>query len=131
MSTTDDSRQRGLEAMVDIYGEDFGLAEVLDDLPPERAPMSRETAEHLFADVWTRPGLAVRDRRLLCIGVIAALGRADLAETQFLGALRNQELTPEEIGEAVLQLAFYAGWPNATAVQRGAVNAIARARAEE
>ena len=34
------------------------------------------TVDHLFGDVWSRPGLRVRDRRLMTIGVLAALGKA-------------------------------------------------------
>lgn len=37
---------------------------------------------HLFADIWSRPELAVRERRLLVIGIIAMMGRADIMETQ-------------------------------------------------
>jgi 4-carboxymuconolactone decarboxylase len=86
--------------------------------------MTTQTIERLFGEIWARPALSIRDRRLLTLGVIAALGRQDLAEVMFAGALRNDELTPEQIGEVVLHLAYYAGWPNATAVQRGADAAV-------
>ena len=33
------------------------------------------TADHLFADIWNRPGLSDRDRRLLLIGMLADPGR--------------------------------------------------------
>jgi 4-carboxymuconolactone decarboxylase len=83
-------------------------------------PENLAELEHLLAEVWDRPGLSTRDRRLLVLGVIAGQGRSELAEGQFAEALENGELTREELGEVVLQLAFYAGWPKTTSISRGA-----------
>jgi alkylhydroperoxidase/carboxymuconolactone decarboxylase family protein YurZ len=122
----DDRRARGLEYLVRVYGDDLGFPDRLENLTPEQEPYTLETIEHLFGDIWSRPGLSIRDRRLLVLGVTAAHGRADLAETQLVGALKNGEFTREELGEIVLQLAFYAGWPCAQAVGRAAAAAVAR-----
>ncbi|MFD3589198.1 carboxymuconolactone decarboxylase family protein [Streptomyces sp. NPDC058683] len=129
MATDGDGRwSRGREVMDDVYGEGFSATYY----PVERTqPYHRETVEHLFGDVWSRPGLPVRDRRLLVIGATAALGRADLVRIQALGALRNGELTRDELREGVLQLAYYTGWGNATAVDRGVEDAIADHEKEE
>ena len=43
------------------------------------------TADHLFGDIWNRPGLADRDRRLLLIGMLAAQDRADVLGIQIAG----------------------------------------------
>jgi alkylhydroperoxidase/carboxymuconolactone decarboxylase family protein YurZ len=51
-------------------------------------------------------------------------------ELQLLGALRAGELDEEQIGELVLHLAYYAGWPCATAFHDGAKRAIETFRAE-
>jgi alkylhydroperoxidase/carboxymuconolactone decarboxylase family protein YurZ len=130
MSDDASDRDRGLAKMVEVYGDDRGFAERLANLPPESAPYSEETVDRLFAQIWDRPGLSVRDRRLLTIGVTAALGRADLAETQFVGALKGGELDRAQIGEVILHLAYYAGWPNAQAMHSGAQAAIARTEAD-
>ncbi|WP_254648589.1 carboxymuconolactone decarboxylase family protein [Streptomyces sp. GbtcB6] len=123
MTTNGDERwNRGTEAMDAVYGE--GFSATYYPIPREK-PYHRETVDHLFGDIWSRPGLSVRDRRLLVIGVTAALGRGDLIRIQALGALRNGELSPEELREGVLQLAFYTGWGNATSVDRGIEDAIA------
>lgn len=121
-----DLRSRGLENIVKVYGDDLGFPERMKEMPPEQAPFTTETIDHLFAEIWDRPGLSIRDRRLLVLGVTAGLGRADLAETQIVGALRNEELTREQLGEMVLQLAFYAGWPCATAINSAVSAAVAR-----
>lgn len=123
MATDEPDRwNRGKEIMDDVYGEGFSATYYATE---RTQPYHRETVEHLFGDVWSRPGLSVRDRRLLVLGATAALGRADLVRIQALGALRNGELSPDELREGVLQLAFYTGWGNATSVDRGIEDAIA------
>jgi alkylhydroperoxidase/carboxymuconolactone decarboxylase family protein YurZ len=113
----------GLEKMREVYAAELA--------PPGSqklglSPFSDETMGTLFARVWSRPGLSMRDRRLLVIAATASLGRADLIEVQVYGALANGELTIAELDEVLLHLAFYVGWPNATAIQTGIRNAHAR-----
>ncbi|MEV7436516.1 NAD(P)-binding domain-containing protein [Streptomyces griseoviridis] len=115
-----DARARGLRLMDQVYGPGFSST-----LPDATEPYLDETVEHLFADIWSRDGLSVRDRRLLTLGVGASLGRADLIRVQARGALHNRELTPDQLREAVLHLAYYVGWCNATAAQQGIADAIA------
>lgn len=69
------------------------------------------TVEHLFADVWSRPGLSDRDRRLLLLGVLVGGGDHDVVPIQLAGALANDELDAEALREAAVFLAHYAGWP--------------------
>ena len=119
-----DNFAAGRRVMEQVYGKDL--------LPlsakPGDSPWADETVTHLFARIWSRPGLSVRDRRLLVIGATAALGRAELIEIQVLGALRNGELNETELEEVLLQLAFYVGWPNATAVSRAIQAALQQHR---
>lgn len=115
-----DRTTRGLQTMDEVYGT--GLA---DAMPAERKPALAMTVDHLFGEVWNRPGLSLRDRRLVVLGATAMLGRADLIEVQVRGALINGELTESELDEIVLQLHYYAGWGNGTAVQAGVNAALA------
>ena len=64
------------------------------------------------------------------LGVTATLSRADLIETQVLGALRNGEFDAADLEEVILMLSYYAGWPNGTAVSRGVQAALKTFRAE-
>jgi alkylhydroperoxidase/carboxymuconolactone decarboxylase family protein YurZ len=118
---TDDQVRRGREVMGEIYGQAFA-----DALPEPTSPAQRETMTHLFPEIWTRPGLDIRDRRLVVMGIVAMLGRADLMETQAYGALVNGELTPDQLDEIALQIHFYAGWPNGTQARAGLEAAIRR-----
>ncbi|MCW2511145.1 MAG: hypothetical protein JWR11_187 [Mycobacterium sp.] len=114
-----DTTELGLKIMDAVYGPGFSAT-----MPKDRNPMLQDTIDHLFGEIWNRPGLSIRDRRLLVIGATAALGRADLIEIQVGGALTNDELTPGELREAVLQLHYYVGWGNGTQVNNGVEAAI-------
>jgi len=110
----DDAHARGVAMMNRTYGSCFG-----DRLPAATDnPSLAYTVERLFAEVWARPYLTVRDRRLLTVGATAMLGRGDLLEVQLRGALANGELTDDQLRELALHLHYYAGWGNGTTVQR-------------
>lgn len=120
----EDRRARGAEMMAEVYRFPFPLPEVAEGF-------HAVTVDHLFGDIWTRPALDVRDRRLLTIGVIAAVGRAELLELQFASALARDELTVEQVREIPVHLAHYVGWPLATAVHEAAEKVIARQEAAD
>ena len=70
------------------------------------------TEKWLFGEVWERPGLSKRDRSLIVVATLIALGR----ERQLVGHLEralNNGVTKNEISEIITHLAFYAGWPSA------------------
>ncbi|MDB5279628.1 MAG: hypothetical protein JWR61_4583 [Ferruginibacter sp.] len=113
-----DTQERGKEMMARVYGQGFSTSSSTN------LPFINETVNHLFANIWSRPGLSIRDRRLLTIGATASLSRADLLQVQISGALANKELTEEQLHEAVLHLAYYTGWGNATAMQQAVNTAI-------
>jgi 4-carboxymuconolactone decarboxylase len=99
---TSEQRQRGLETMGQVYGWE------VSDGPGDFFGI---TVDHLFAEIWTRPGLSFRDRRLLLIGVLASQGLNDVLEIQLSAALGNGELSPDELREAAIFLTHYIGWP--------------------
>ena len=81
-------------------------------VPPEGAmAFSDVMVRSLFAEVWDRDILSIRDRRLLLMGVVAACGATDVWSLQVRAALDNGELTPEELRETLVMLAPYAGYP--------------------
>nr|BFE88230.1 hypothetical protein GCM10020093_108310 [Planobispora longispora] len=82
---SDDRRERGLEMMRQVYGWEIG------DAPGDFFGV---TVDHLFAEIWTRPGLSMRDRRLLLVGALAGQGLNDVLDIQIPAALANAELSP-------------------------------------
>jgi 4-carboxymuconolactone decarboxylase len=95
-------RERGLQRMSEVYGWEF------KDGPGD---FFGYTADHLFADIWSRPGLTIRDRRLLLLGLLAGTNSADVLGIQIPAAYRNGELDEEALREIVIFLCHYAGWP--------------------
>lgn len=70
-------------------------------------------------------GLSKRDRSLITVAALTALGKMDQLEFH-LGYARQNGVTDGELKEALLQLAFYAGWPNgmgATGVLKRVIDA--------
>ena len=65
---------------------------------------------YCWGAVWGREGLSKRERSLLNLGMLASLGRLEELQLHVRGALNNG-LTMEEIKEALLQVAIYAGVP--------------------
>lgn len=69
------------------------------------------TTDALFLDLWLRPGLAPRDRGFVTVSALVASGQVAQIPYHLNRAMDNG-LTEAEAGEALTQLAFYAGWPN-------------------
>jgi len=112
-------RERGLAKMQEVYAGDVVV-------PPEGGSAFADLMlEQLFGEVWTREELPLRDRRLITMGVIAALGERDTFAIQVRAALKNGELTVTQVREILIHLAQYAGYPRAAGLLGVAEKAIA------
>lgn len=100
--SNDELRQKGLAKMNEVYGWE------MPDMPGDYFAL---TVDHLFANIWSRPGLSMRDKRIMTLSVVTALGLPDLAEIQVNAALHNSELTPAELREMALFITHYVGFP--------------------
>ncbi|HME50043.1 carboxymuconolactone decarboxylase family protein [Mycobacterium sp.] len=98
----DELRRKGLAKMNEVYAWE------MPDMPGEYFAL---TVDHLFGSIWTRPGLSMRDKRLMTLSVVTALGLQDLAEVQVNAALHNEELTEDELREMAIFLTHYVGFP--------------------
>ncbi|WNJ93551.1 carboxymuconolactone decarboxylase family protein [Bosea sp. 685] len=83
--------------------------QLMGDIAPKLAEL---TDTVLFGDIWERPGLAKRDRSLVTVSALIALNRPDQLRSH-LALARQNGVKEEELVEAIPQLAFYTGWPNA------------------
>ena len=111
-------RQRGLETMASVYGWPH-----VGDGPGD---FFGYTVEHLFAEIWNRPGLSFRDRRLLLIGLLVGRGLHDVVGIQVEAALGNGELDAHALREIVILLTHYAGWPDGAKLNSQVEELIAR-----
>jgi 4-carboxymuconolactone decarboxylase len=71
------------------------------------------TNDVVFDDLWRRSDLTVRDRSLVTIAALAAMGDDDQLDVYLLRASESG-LTRAQITEAFTHVGFYAGWPKAT-----------------
>ena len=117
---TDETRRRGLEMMSKVYGWE------MQDGPGEHFAV---TADHLFANIWTRPGLSIRDRRLLLLGALTAQGAPDIAEIQIEAALKNDDLDEQQLREIALFLCHYVGWPLGSKLDNAVGSVLQRRKA--
>ncbi|AKN16082.1 4-carboxymuconolactone decarboxylase [Mycobacterium haemophilum DSM 44634] len=98
----DELRRTGLDKMNQVYAWD------MPDMPGEYFAL---TVDHLFGRIWTRPGLSMRDRRMVVIAVLTAQGQSDLLEVQVNAVLHNGELTLDELRELAVFITHYVGFP--------------------
>src|ERR1051326_9034668 len=106
-----ENRKRGLKVTKQLWGEAIPLN--LND------PFTQMSVEHLFGEVWARPGLALRDRSLITCATLVALGKEAELKIHLRGLL-NQGVSQLEVEEMMVHLAHYAGWPCAVAGLRTA-----------
>jgi 4-carboxymuconolactone decarboxylase len=80
--------------------------------------------DFVFGDVHCRDGLPVRERELVIVAVLAALGGADPQVRAHIRAARAYGVADREIEETIIQIVPYAGFPRA-------INALKLLREEQ
>jgi 4-carboxymuconolactone decarboxylase len=120
--------ERGRRTRAEVLGEAH-VARALAGASEFSRPMQELVTEYCWGAVWSRPGLARRERSLVNLGMLTALNRSHELSVHVRGAIRNG-CTPEEIQEALLQAAIYCGVPAAMEAFRVAEEAIAVAQRE-
>ena len=96
---------RGREMQSRVYG-----AMPTDD------PWLKMSQEQVFAQIWTRPGLSMRDRRLISLTAAAYASSPPGYISHIEGALDKGDLTPDELWEWLIHFTQYAGYPKAAPV---------------
>ncbi len=113
-----EKRQAGLEKMAEVYGWEVSDGD---------GDFFGYTVEHLFGDIWQRPGLTLRDRRLLLLGLLVGANHHDVTPIQLGAALGNGELDAEQLREVAVFLTHYAGWPAGARLSMQVEKAVADA----
>ena len=106
-----DRYERGLQMLDQVDGE--GGRRVIDSLADISPELGRQVIAWGFGDIYSRPGLEPRDRQLVTLGMLTALGGCEPQLDVHINAALNVGLTPEEIVEALLHSAVYCGFPKA------------------
>ena len=87
------------------------------------APFQRFITEGAWGSVWSRPHLTRRERSVVTIALLAALGH-DEEVAMHVRATQNTGATPQDIAEALMHVAVYAGVPAANRAIRIAKAAL-------
>ena len=111
-------RALGEEKIKDVYAGDVVV-------PPEGYAFTDIMLKQLFAELWTRETLSMRDKRILILGIIAEKGETTTFKIQIKASLKRGEITPEEAREFLLFIAQYAGYPRAASMLGPVEEAIA------
>ncbi|WP_307874132.1 MULTISPECIES: carboxymuconolactone decarboxylase family protein, partial [unclassified Frankia] len=87
------------------------------DPPTGDSPFEAASREFLFGQIWNRPGLSIRDRRLVALACVAAADATKPIDDHVYAALRSRDLTVEQLNEVTLHFAVYCGWPKASQLE--------------
>ena len=108
---TRDRYQDGLAKLAEIDGEQGQrVIEALKDIAPD---LARYVIEFPFGDIYHRKGLDLRERELVTIAGLTALGHAQPQLKVHVHGALNVGATAKEIVETIIQMAVYAGFPAA------------------
>jgi len=106
-------RARGAEVMGRLSGNDAADPdEVLNALAGKLGPIGEYGIDFVFGEVWARPQLSRRDRSLIVISILTALGCTEELDIHIPAAARHG-LTKIELEELMLTALAYAGAPRA------------------
>jgi 4-carboxymuconolactone decarboxylase len=105
-------RDAGLKVRRRVLGDAH-----VDRATSQDAPLTAEFQDlitrYAWGEIWTRPGLDERSRRILALGTLIALGRFDEFRMHARAAMSQGGLSENDLKEIVLQQAVYCGVPAA------------------
>ncbi len=126
----DEQHARGMDVRRAVLG-DAHVDRAVERTTPFTEAFQDLITRYAWGDVWARPGLDRRTRSAITLTALVALGREDELAMHVRAALRNG-LTPDEIGEILLQCAVYCGVPAANgafAIAQGVLDEAAEGEA--
>lgn len=111
MANESDLHQKGMKTRRSVLG-DAHVDQVQARTTDFDAPFQELIVEAAWGRVWSRPNWTKRERSIVTIALLAALGHDDEV-AMHVRASKNTGATPEDITEALLHVAIYAGVPAA------------------
>ena len=118
--------EEGLAARRAVLGDEY-VDRAMKSADAFNKPFQEIVSEYCWGLCWTDKTLSRRERSILNLGMIAALGKMHEFELHLRGALRNG-LTEEEIRSVLIQIAVYCGIPVGVDCFRTAKQVMAESR---
>lgn len=123
---TDEARyDQGMQVRRAVLGDEH-VDRAIAGTVPLTADFQDLITRYAWGDIWSRPGLARRERSIAVLTALIALGHHEELAMHLRAALRNG-LTQDEIVEVILQSAIYCGVPAANTAFRIAKDVFADA----
>lgn len=118
MDDSDNTRRTtGMKVRRKVLG-DAHVDRAIAGTTPLTAEFQDLITRYAWGEIWTRPGLDVRTRRILVIGTLIALSHWEEVAMHVRAALTSGELSSDDVKEIVLQQAIYCGVPAANVALR-------------
>jgi len=103
--------ERGLKQLSAVDGD--GGVRVVEALAQSFPDFATYLVEYPFGDIYSRPGLGLREREIAVVAALCAMGNAAPQLKLHLHAALHVGCTPTEIVEVVMQMSVCAGFPAA------------------
>jgi len=117
-----DAFDDGLKLRKEVLGEAH-VARSMAAADDFTRPVQEMVTEIGWGHFWTRPGLTRKERSLITLGILTALGRSHELSVHVKGAINNG-CSKEEVREALIHTACYAGFPGTLEGMRVAKKAL-------
>ncbi|MBN9457346.1 MAG: 4-carboxymuconolactone decarboxylase [Bosea sp.] len=129
MADAKDRYAQGMATRRSVLGERYVDAAVANT-DPFTDDFQRLITESAWGTVWSRDTISKRERSMLTIALLAALGHHDEV-AMHVRATRNTGASMDDIKEALLHVAIYAGVPAANHAFKIAKAAYAEMKDEQ
>jgi 4-carboxymuconolactone decarboxylase len=120
-----DAHQRGMKTRRKVLGDEW-----VDRAEAGKTAFNEEfqalITRYAWDEIWNRPGLPHKTRRMIVIGQMVALGRWDEFQLHVRAALQSGDLTQDDVKEVLLQSTIYCGVPAANTAFKEAREVIAQ-----
>lgn len=124
MSNDDETIRAGVHIRREMFGSE-ATDQQIEQASAFTRPMQDVVSRYCFGETWTREGLARRERSIVTLSVLCAMGRSQELKVHVAGALENG-VTPLEIREILLHAMVYCGVPLGVDAFRNAAEALAQ-----
>lgn len=107
-----ESYDKGMKTRRKVLGDEW-----VDRVEKNKTPFTAEFQElitrYVWDEIWNRPAVSHKVRRMLVIAMLVAMGRWDEYKLHTRAALESGDLTEDDVKEVLLQACIYCGVPAA------------------
>ena len=109
---TREALEKGMKTRRKVLGDEW-VDLALKNATPFNAEFQDLITRYAWNEIWNRTGLTHKERRLIVIGTMIALGKWDEFRLHVRAALESRDLSIDDVKEILLQQAIYCGVPAA------------------